>query len=532
MPRGDEKHKLIYDELVNILGPEWVEDDPAVMEAFYRDGNTPSTASKSRAEFIVLPGSTEDVQQILRLANRYKFPWSITSTGLFLLTCNAVEGYSYWCFIDPKRLNRLIKIDADNMYYIAEPYVTIAQVQAETMKRGLFCGVPGASCQSSAVAGNLFQAMRWTGWRVGVGKDILGVEWVLPSGDIMRTGSLATGEEWCWGEGPGPDARGILRGQVGHLGSLGVVTKMAIKLYRWAGPPVYPTEGIQPEKKAPLPPEMIKSYFINFPSLEKAIDAIAEMGKAEIAGLVMKFAPWDCVCWSTKSMEEFWRVWESDFWMQMKKNGHIVWVELWRYASDKQMKYEEKVLKQIMEEYGGELLPDQWCQQLDACLTPNSVRDTHRLRFGRLARIGLAGTTMDSLYDVLRSVKTDIKIKEKYTPPYGYMGNDIKFWPFDFGRLAWTEIDTTAEKTTECEDLIQNQITPDMVKALVEEKSAPAFVSMVPINIVGPLYGNVHLIFGSIKKALDPNNVAQPTRIIDMKAMEAGTAPGEVKMPI
>ena len=63
MPLGDEKHNQIYKELVNILGPDCVEDDPAVMEAFYRDGLTPQFLSRGRAEFIVLPGSTDDVQQ-------------------------------------------------------------------------------------------------------------------------------------------------------------------------------------------------------------------------------------------------------------------------------------------------------------------------------------------------------------------------------------------------------------------------------------------------------------------------------------
>ena len=34
MPYGDEKHNLIYQELVNMLGEEYVEDDPTVMQAF------------------------------------------------------------------------------------------------------------------------------------------------------------------------------------------------------------------------------------------------------------------------------------------------------------------------------------------------------------------------------------------------------------------------------------------------------------------------------------------------------------------
>ena len=45
MPLGDEKHRLIYEELVNILGEDYVEDDIAVMEAFSRDALSASRTS-------------------------------------------------------------------------------------------------------------------------------------------------------------------------------------------------------------------------------------------------------------------------------------------------------------------------------------------------------------------------------------------------------------------------------------------------------------------------------------------------------
>jgi len=36
LPR-DEKHRLIYNELVNALGADYVSDDPAVTQAYSRD---------------------------------------------------------------------------------------------------------------------------------------------------------------------------------------------------------------------------------------------------------------------------------------------------------------------------------------------------------------------------------------------------------------------------------------------------------------------------------------------------------------
>ena len=70
MPLGDEKHKLIYGELVNALGPDNVSDDPAVTNAYVRDFFAVSSLRRQRPEFITLPGSTEDVQRIVKLANK------------------------------------------------------------------------------------------------------------------------------------------------------------------------------------------------------------------------------------------------------------------------------------------------------------------------------------------------------------------------------------------------------------------------------------------------------------------------------
>ncbi len=187
MPLGDEKHNLIYNEMVNILGPNYVSDDPAVTQAYSRDCYAVSTLRRRSPEFIVLPGSTEDMQQILELANRYRFPYSVIGTGFLFVLIGAVKPY--WCLIDTKRLNRL-EIDEKNMYAIIEPYVTHAQLHAESMKRGLFMGTPEAGSQTSNLANHVFQGLHGTCYRTGYApRNILGLEWVLPNGNVLRTGS-------------------------------------------------------------------------------------------------------------------------------------------------------------------------------------------------------------------------------------------------------------------------------------------------------------------------------------------------------
>lgn len=518
MPYGDEKHQLIFNELVNILGERYVEDDKAIMEAYYRDALTLSEAAHGRHEFIVLPETVEDVQQIFKLANRLQFPVSISGSGMMQALCNAVPGYDYWTFIDPKRMNTL-KIDPKNMYAEVGAYVSLGQLQAEALKYGLFHGVPGASTSAITVGHSMFQQICWTCWRTGTARNILAAEWVLPSGEVVRTGSLACGgDDPCWGEGPGPDPRGIFRGHLGNLGTFGVMTKLWIKLWPIPGKfTQWPSDGVpQPQKKSKLPEEYFRTFPINFPSQKAAVEAMIAMGKAEIGGYLLKFGPWDYVCWYAKSMDEFWSEWFSDYWMDVKLNWHSVVIGLWGFAGPKQTDYEEKVMYEIIKEFGGHVMPEPYLTKIRNCFQPNIIRDAHRHRFTRLGRPVLTGSTVDSMMDTLRSAKEDIEIKDSVTPPLGVMGPQLKFWPYDFGHAAWTEIDALAEKCPEFEELALHSITPAQVKDAFEQGTFYCQL-MAALNLVGPKYYNVDQLFGRIKVGLDPNNIANPTRMLNVK---------------
>jgi glycolate oxidase len=103
-------------------------------------------------------------------------------------------------------------------------------------------------------------------------ENLLGLEWVMPTGEIMRTGSLGSGLGWFCGEGPGPGVRGIIRGVAGTKGAMGVFTKCAIKLYPWPGPPKLPVDGIVPAYKANLP-DNFRTYTLGFPTWRAWADA-------------------------------------------------------------------------------------------------------------------------------------------------------------------------------------------------------------------------------------------------------------------
>ena len=164
-----------------------------------------------RAGAVVLPGSAEEVQAIVKTCNRYKLKCKAHSTGWGLygapITENAIQ-------LDMRRMDRILEIDEKNMFAVIEPYVIGATLQAEAMKVGLNTHMigAGASCSPLAAATS-FQGAGPDSIFMGSGpENLLAAEWVMPTGDILRTGSLGSGLGWFSGDGLGPSLRGYIQG--------------------------------------------------------------------------------------------------------------------------------------------------------------------------------------------------------------------------------------------------------------------------------------------------------------------------------
>lgn len=517
MPYDDDKHKLIYNELVNILGIDNVSDDPAGMYAYTRDFSLAWSGHMKRPEFVVLPGTTRDIQLIVKLSNRYNFPFSIVGSMQAALIC--LPCSSYWCIIDPKRMDS-VEIDEKNMFAIIEPYVTHAQVQAEAMKKGLFNGNPSAGGQSSCIANHIHVGQHATAYRTGfAARNILGMEWVLPTGEILKTGSLTVpGAGYFWGVGPGLDARGLLKAHLGHQGSLGIITRMAIKLFPWPGPTIFPTEGITPEKKSELPPEKFKWYMISYPTSDDAIEGMREIGKNEIGFIMHQWPSSFMNWWVSKSKEEFWDYNMSGYW---KKNANnCVQVCLAAVTSEKQLAYEEKLLKEIIDETGGKLVTEEVNQKYVPYAASDWIRETHNGRACRPAgAFQLGVVTNDSLDNIKRAVQPAYQRIVENTPPILEASPGYWILPYDFCHFATVENDFLIEKSEDSGKVIR-KLGREAVKQEIKDQMPGIYAAMAPFHRIGKNFSNTHLIAAGIKAALDPNNVANPTRFIDIEAIK------------
>ena len=340
--------KDIYAELERIVGPDYISDREYILAGLRHP--MPSTPVKPHSPAaVLLPATAEEIQQIVRVCNQH---------GLkFIATVSSLIGFAYpaapnTVILHLKRMNRIVEINRTDRYAVIEPGVRHGQLKTELMKAGLSYPVaavgPGGSVLvnfacSSGDNHNQHGASR-------TNRYILGVEWVLPSGELIRLGSLANEAGWFCADGPGPSLRGLIKGYAGPFGGFGVITRIAIGLDEWRGPAVMPTEGRSPDYKIRLPKDRHKVFIFKFPTLDRLRDAMIEIGKAEIGQAVLKYFNATAALLATQSADDFWELWESGLFQRELARPLYVYLAT---NSPEEMAYEEAVLQEIVAETGG-----------------------------------------------------------------------------------------------------------------------------------------------------------------------------------
>jgi glycolate oxidase len=344
-----------YKTLEDILGPENISEEPAVLDTYaYQFGAEAVTGTPflPRAGAIVLPGSAEEVQAVVKACNKYQVQFKAFGTGWGTysglgMTDNSIQ-------IDLRRMNRIIEINEKSMYAVVEPYVICSQLQSELMKRGFHNNIIGAGSNTSSMPIAAHQGLGQSGVSTSYGdRNVLAVEWVLPDGELLKLGSLGSGAGWFCGDGPGPSLRGILRGPQSVMGGLGVFTKAATKIYHWPGPPRREIEGFSPYYHLKEVPKNFLIHYPIFPSYDKMVDAALEIGKSEIAMLVSRLAL-PMVAWGlTGSNDEGAELLAK---LQKEAGERPGFVVIITADSASELNYRQRVLSIIMSETGGEFL--------------------------------------------------------------------------------------------------------------------------------------------------------------------------------
>lgn len=217
----------LIESLARAIGAEHILVDPRDRKFYamdvYSGGELPLA--------VVRPGSTAELQEVVRQA---------AAQGVALVPrgggASYTEGYvpttPRSLLLDLSRLNRIIEINAEDMYVVVEPGVTWSELWQALKEKGLrtsfwgpFSGlratIGGSASQNSASLGS---------GNYGISADaVLGFEIVLANGELLRTGAFAAANGKPFFRWYGPDLTGLF---CGDAGALGIKASISLKLIR------------------------------------------------------------------------------------------------------------------------------------------------------------------------------------------------------------------------------------------------------------------------------------------------------------
>ena len=213
------------------VGKEWVfTSDEDV--ALYRDAYSPfwGEADELIASAAVAPDGVDQVQKVVRIANRYKIPIYPVSTGKNLGYGGSAPAYSGSVVLDLKRMNRILEVNERNAYALVEPGVSYFDLYRHIQEKGLKLWVDVPDPGWGSPIGNSLD--RGGGYLMPQYRNHFdshcGMEVVLADGELMRTGMGALPGAQTWQQyksGFGPWIDGMF-----SQSNFGVVTKMGFWL--------------------------------------------------------------------------------------------------------------------------------------------------------------------------------------------------------------------------------------------------------------------------------------------------------------
>jgi glycolate oxidase len=208
----------VKEKLVAIVTKENF-DDSKIERLSYSYDSTPNLQSLPDA--VISPRNTKEISEIVKICNDNKIPIVPRGSGTNLCggTC-PTEGGLVLLF---KHMNKILELDEENLTITVQPGVITIEIANVVESKGLFYPPDPGSMKVSAIAGNISEnSGGLRGLKYGVTRDyVIGLEVVLPNGDIMRTGGKLA-----------KDVAGydLTRLMVGSEGTLGVITEATLKL--------------------------------------------------------------------------------------------------------------------------------------------------------------------------------------------------------------------------------------------------------------------------------------------------------------
>lgn len=209
-----------FDEAIKLLG----KDNVTTLENELLDHsdtyfNTHHPQEHERPGLIVFPSSTEEVSEIVKIANKYRVP-VVPFSGGTSLEGHFISEYSGFC-IDFRRMDKIVVVHQDDLDAVVQPGVGWEALNDILKDYDLFFGPdPGPGAQIGGMIGTACSgtnAARYGTMR----ENVLSLTVVLADGTVIKTKQRPRKSS------AGYNLTGLF---VGSEGTLGIVTEATLKL--------------------------------------------------------------------------------------------------------------------------------------------------------------------------------------------------------------------------------------------------------------------------------------------------------------
>jgi len=250
------------DDAIEIVGAPFVRVDAASREAYgfdaLKEGHLP--------DLVILAASTSEVAAIADTCNAARIPLVVRGGGTgYTGGAVPIQG---GVVLSLERMNRILEIDEANLLAVVEPHVITGDLQDAVERVGLFYPPDPASLRESVIGGNVAECAGGPrAFKYGTTRNyVLGLEVVLPTGEVIRIGSKAVKNV------VGYDLTRLI---VGSEGTLAIVTQVVVRL-------------------VPRPPAQM-TLRATFPGTDAAIEAVTAVLRSRVVPATLELVDEECL---------------------------------------------------------------------------------------------------------------------------------------------------------------------------------------------------------------------------------------------
>lgn len=462
-------NELHIEQLKQIVGEAYAFTSDDVLNHY---GHDETETLLFLPDIVLKPRTTEEISAIMRICHEHRIPVTPRGAGTGLAG-GALPQFG-GVLISMERMNSILHIDERNLQVTTEPGVITEVLQNAVKEKGLFYPPDPSSRGSCFIGGNISansggpKAVKY-----GVVRDyVLNLEVVLANGDVIWTGANVLKNSTGYN---------LTQLIIGSEGTLGIVTKIVLRLIPW---PLHDLLMLVP-----------------FRSLEKASEAVSAIFRAGFTPSALELVEIDALRIVSAMVDSFAVPITDDI------EAHLL-IEVDGNNMDVLMEEMEKIAT-LMEEYGATevFLADDAQQKAELW----------KLRRRTAEAVKLAGYTIEEDTVVPRAELPALVRGVKQ------LGQQRGFNAVCYGHAGDGNLHIRIKKEGTPNSYGDANMTQDLralfalVKSLGGTISGEHGVGLIQKPYMDIAFSPVQLgLMKGIKKAFDPHNILNSSKVFDL----------------